>query len=184
MYMSIPTSKSKKDALPAPRKQALKKVASAGMETKQVKTPSHEAIWGKPVVRFGYAAVPSILLQGQQRLGLSNTQAMICIHLLDYWHFEDRRPFPSKKDLARRMNVTEKTIQTNIASMEKAGLIKREIRKTASGDYNSNIYHLDGLVRRVRELEPEFNQVRQENKAKREKLQTRGGLKNSKKAED
>ncbi|WP_374153197.1 helix-turn-helix domain-containing protein (plasmid) [Xanthomonas hortorum pv. hederae] len=69
------------------------------------------------VVRFGYAAIPSILLQGQRRLGLNNTQAMICIHLLDYWHHEDRRPFPSKRDLARRMGVTEKTIQTNISAL-------------------------------------------------------------------
>ncbi|MFA1827124.1 helix-turn-helix domain-containing protein [Xanthomonas campestris] len=140
------------------------------------KTPSHEAIWGRPVVRFGYAAIPSILLQGQRRLGLNNTQAMICIHLLDYWHHEDRRPFPSKRDLARRMGVTEKTIQTNISALEKAGIIRREYRKTASGDFNSNIYHLDGLINKVREIEPGFTAERQLRKENRSKLQSPGGL--------
>lgn len=175
----MPIQNSKKRPPPPPKKSDA--IASGDAVPKQTKTPSHEAIWGKPVVRLGYAAVPSIFLQTQQRLGLSNTQAMICIHLLDYWHFEERRPFPSKKDLSRRMGVTEKTIQTNIAAMEKAGLIRRELRFTASGDHNSNVYHLDGLVSKVRALEPEFTADRLEQKANREKLQSRGG-KNPKKA--
>ncbi|MDC8635654.1 helix-turn-helix domain-containing protein [Xanthomonas hortorum] len=107
---------------------------------------------------------------------LNNTQAMICIHLLDYWHHEDRRPFPSKRDLARRMGVTEKTIQTNISALEKAGIIRREYRKTASGDFNSNIYHLDGLINKVREIEPGFTAERQLRKENRSKLQSPGGL--------
>lgn len=146
------------------------------------KIPSHEAIWGKPVVRFGYAAIPSIMLQGQRRIGLNSTQALICIHLLDYWHHEDRRPFPSKRDLASRMGLTEKTIQLNISQLEKAGLIRREYRKTASGDFNSNIYHLDGLIAKVREIEPGFTADRQTRKENRAKLQSPGGPR--KKAEE
>ncbi len=146
-------------------------------ETKKPKVSSNETIWGKPVMRLGYAAIPSILLQAQRRLGLSNTQAMICIHLLDYWHYADRRPFPSKRELAQRMGVTDKTIQTNVREMEQAGLIKREYRKTASGDHNSNVYHLDGLVSKVQALEPEFTEERQIRREKRSKLQSPGGIK-------
>ncbi|HDS1131771.1 TPA: helix-turn-helix domain-containing protein [Stenotrophomonas maltophilia] len=161
---------------PAPPPVPVSAVAPPAPPATPRKISSHEAIWGRPVVRFGYAAIPSILLQGQRRLGLNNTQAMICIHLLDYWHHEDRRPFPSKRDLARRMGVTEKTIQTNISALEKAGIIRREYRKTASGDFNSNIYHLDGLITKVREIEPGFTAERQLRRENRSKLQSPGGL--------
>ena len=57
--------------------------------------------------------------------------------------------------------VTDKTIQTNIRQLEIAGLIRREQRKTASGDWNSNIYHLNGLVERIRQLEPDFTKARE-----------------------
>lgn len=44
----------------------------------------------------------------------------------------------------------------------------REMRKTAAGDWNSNIYHLTGLVERVRKLEPEFAEARKKKREARE----------------
>ena len=46
----------------------------------------------------------------------------IVIQLLDYWRDPHRRPFPTKKDIAARIKVTDKTIQNNIRQLEKAGL--------------------------------------------------------------
>ena len=117
------------------------------------KPSSTEAIWGKAVVGHGYAGVPSILIRAQGRLGLSPMQFSIVVQLLEYWRDPERRPFPSKRDLAERMGVTEKAIQLNMRALEKAGLIRRELRKTAAGDWDSNLYH---LVERVRALEPDF----------------------------
>jgi hypothetical protein len=117
---------------------------------------STERIWGKAVYKHGYAGIPSILIQVQRRLGINPTQMNIIVQLLDYWHEPTRKPFPSKKELAKRIGVTDKTIQINIRALEKAGYIFRELRRTAVGDWNSNIYHLDGLVAKVRALEPEF----------------------------
>jgi DeoR/GlpR family transcriptional regulator of sugar metabolism len=70
-------------------------------------------------------------------------QMNIIVQLLDYWFEPSRRPFPTKQDLAKRIGVTEKTIQNNVRELEKAGLIHRVQRKTAAGDWNSNIYNLD-----------------------------------------
>jgi hypothetical protein len=122
------------------------------------KLSSTEAIWGKAVVGHGYAGVPSILIRTQGRLGLSPMQFSIVVQLLEYWRDPERRPFPSKRDLAGRMGVTEKAIQLNMQALEKRGFIRRELRKTAAGDWDSNLYHLDGLVERVRDLEPDFAQ--------------------------
>ena len=134
--------------------------------TKPARKPSStEAIWGKAVAAHGYAGVPSILIRAQGRLGLSPMQFSIVVQLLEYWHEPSRRPFPSKRDLAERMGVTEKAIQLNMAALEKVKIIRRELRRTPAGDWDSNIYHLDGLVERVQALEPDFAKERVAKKA-------------------
>jgi hypothetical protein len=137
--------------------------------TKPVLKPSSTvAIWGKAVAGHGYAGVPSVLIRAQGRLGLSAMQFSIVVQLLEYWREPNRRPFPSKRDLAERMGASEKAIQLNIAALEKVGLISRELRRTPAGDWDSNIYHLDGLVQRVQALEPDFAKERAAKKAWRD----------------
>lgn len=141
-----------------------------GTEVK--KTSSHERIWGKAVLKHGYTAIPSILIQAQSRLGISPLQLNILIQLLDYWHEPERKPFPTKDQLAKRISVTAKTIQINIRALEKAGLVRREGRRTASGDWNSNIYHLDGLVDRIRAVEPDFAKAKEEAREAKQRAET------------
>ena len=112
------------------------------------------------------------MIQAQRRLGINPTQMNIIVQLLDYWHEPTRKPFPSKAELAKRIGVTDKTIQNNVRALEKAGLIVREMRRTAAGDWNSNIYHLDGLVEKVRALEPEFAEEKRKRKEARAALKT------------
>jgi hypothetical protein len=137
---------------------------------------STEKIWGKAVYSHGYTGVPAILIQAQRRLGINPTQMNIIIQLLEYWREPARKPFPTKKQLGQRIGVTEKTIQNNVRELEKANLVKREQRKTASGDWNSNIYHLDGLVAKVQALEPEFAAERKKRKDAKAALETPAGL--------
>lgn len=139
------------------------------------KPSSTERIWGKSVYGHGYTGIPSILIQGQRRLGITPTQMNIIIQLLDYWREPSRKPFPTKKELADRLGLTDKTIQNNIRALEKAGLIRREQRRTAAGDWNSNIYHLDGLVQRVQALEPAFAEARRKRKEAKANAETPAG---------
>ena len=136
------------------------------------KPSSTERIWGKSVLSHGYTAIPSILIQAQGRLGITPLQMNIIIQLLDYWREPERRPFPTKKDIAGRIRVTDKTIQTNIRKLEQAGLIRREQRKTACGDWNSNIYHLDELVERIAQLEPDFAKAREVRREAKRRAET------------
>lgn len=125
---------------------------------------SHVRIWSKPVVALGYTVLPSVMIQAQRRLGITPLQFNILAQLLDYWREPSRAPFPSKAELAERIGVKPKTIQTNIRALEVAGLVTREMRRTAAGDWNSNVYHLDGLVARIKALVPEFEEAREERK--------------------
>jgi len=133
---------------------------------------STEVIWGKAVLSHGYTAIPSILVQAQVRLGLNPVKMNIIVQLLDYWRNPDRRPFPSKRELAERIDVTIKTIQNNIRALERAKLIERIPRYTRHGDPDSNIYSLDGLVKRVQEeIEPAFADLRKKKQEERRRVQ-------------
>lgn len=140
------------------------------------KPSSTERIWGKAVYSHGYAGIPSLLIQAQRRLGINPLQMNVLIQLLDYWHEPSRKPFPTKKELANRIGVTDKTIQNTMRDLEKAGLIRREMRRTAAGDWNSNIYHLDGLVAKVQALEPEFAAEKKKRRETRAALETPKGM--------
>lgn len=128
---------------------------------------STERIFGSKVMGHGYTALPNVLLRGQKRLGISTTQFNIIAQLMSYWFDPARPPFPSKRDLAQRMGITEQTLRINIKALEERGLVVREQRKTAAGDYGSNRYHLDGLVKALVKLEPDFDEERKERKQSR-----------------
>lgn len=46
------------------------------------------------------------------------------------------------------------------------------MRRTASGDWNSNIYHLDGLVERIQKLEPDFRQAKEKRREAKRRAET------------
>ena len=140
------------------------------------KTSSSEQIWGKAIMSHGYTAIPSIMIRAQSRLGINATQFNILVQLLEYWRSPERRPFPTKKQIASRLGLNEKTVQTNIRDLETAGLLRREQRKTAAGDWSSNIYHLDGLVDRVRKMEPDFAEEKRKQAEARRRVETPKGL--------
>lgn len=134
---------------------------------------STERIFGKDVTKHGYVALPNILVRGQAKLDLSTTQFNILAQLLSYWIDPERPPFPSKADLARRMGLNPATVRINIATLEKKKLVRREQRKTKAGDWNSNVYHLDGLIDALKGLAPEFEAERKERRAKQAETEKR-----------
>lgn len=128
-------------------------------------------IFGTKVMEHGYTALPNILLRSQAALEISTTQFNIIAQLLSYWIDPARPPYPSKRELAKRMGITPDTLRINIAKLEDMGLIRREQRQTSSGDYSSNTYHLDGLVAKLKRLEPRFEKERQERLALQSKVE-------------
>lgn len=123
---------------------------------------STERIFGAKVYSHGYTGVPNILLRAQHRLGITPTQLSIIVQLLSYYYDPLRPPFPTKRELAKRIGITEQTIRINIKALEEAGLVTREQWKTAAGDYGSNRYHLTGLINKLKKLEPDFEEERKE----------------------
>lgn len=149
----------KKTTTPDPAKPA--PAPPAKKATKRA-TSSTARIFGPKVMDHGYTALPNILLRSQAAIGINTTQFNIIAHLLSYWIDPLRPPYPSKSELAKRIGITPDTLRINIAELEKLGLVRREQRTTSAGDYSSNAYHLDGLVAKLKRLEPRFERERQE----------------------
>ncbi len=135
-----------------------------------------EQKWGKLVMKVGFCIIPSLILRAQQRLKISPTQLALLMHIADYWWDVDRKPYPSKKTLGERLGIGPRQVQRHIADLEEAGFVKRIERTAPHHGKLSNEYDLSGLVKRLKELEPEFRKVEEESRARRRAV-TRPGLK-------
>jgi hypothetical protein len=63
------------------------------------------------VAAAGYQPLPDVLLFHQHELGLSSEVLNVALHILAHWYAPERLPFPSAKTIARRMGVSERTIE-------------------------------------------------------------------------
>ena len=115
-----------------------------------------EKKWGKKVIALGFCIVPSLLLRAQNRLGLNPTQLAVLMQLCDFWWERERKPYPGKAVLAERLGLSSRQVQRHIADLETAGFVKRVERRARHGGKLTNMYDLDGLVARLKKLEPEF----------------------------
>ena len=138
-------------------------------------TKASQRKWGAAVIDLGFCVIPSLLVRAQRRLTLSPTQLAVLIQLSDYWWDAARKPYPSKKTLGERLSLGPRQVQRHIADLEEMGYVRRIQRTAAHGGKLSNEYDLSGLVERLKELEPEFRQVEEENKSRRRKV-ARPGL--------
>lgn len=148
-------------------KNAAKSANVVALKPKSDTRKASERKYGKPVMDLGFCIVPSLLMQAQARLGINPVQFNIIMHLADIWWDASQRPWPKKQLLAERMGMSERQIQRQIAELEKAGLVQRIERTRPGRGKTSNEYDLSGLVKKLRALEPEFSEMRKENKARR-----------------
>lgn len=156
MAMEIPTEKS--NVVPLPQR---------------VSNKASERKWGKAVCALGFSIVPSLIFRAQARLGLNATQLAVLLQLADYWWDQERHPFPSKKTLGERLQLSPRQVQRYIAELETAGFVKRVDRYAKHKGRLSNQYDLSGLVAKLKKLEPEFREVENNRKL----VTKRGGLK-------
>lgn len=126
---------------------------------------SLEAKWGEAVVKAGWTAVPSILLEEQAALELKPIDLAVLIHLIHHWWDADRPPWPRKELIALRLRVDESAVQRSVRRMEGLGLVARSSKTDRDGWTTSNYYDLSGLVSRLQELAAEIDTIRARRRA-------------------
>src|SRR5215831_18170928 len=81
--------------------------------------------WSPQVLKFGYTALPNLLLRAQAKLGITPSQFNVLAQLAEHWWDADKFPYPAKDTIARRMDKSPRQIQRYITELEDAGLIRR-----------------------------------------------------------
>ncbi len=126
--------------------------AAPGVSKKKNLTEADKK-WGKKVIDRGFCIIPSLLLREQHTLKLSSAELVLLLQIADHWWQAANTPFPGKAELAKRLGVTERQVQRIIAKLEKSGLVQRGERWNKYHARMSNFYFLDGLVKKLQELE-------------------------------
>lgn len=149
------------------------KLAPVSEDEEKVPKPPSKERWPQPVMARGYTMIPSILLWGQGRLGLKPDELNVLLQILSHWWTKGQNPHPSKETIARRIGKDARTVQRHLTSLEKAGFIKRETRFKMHKGQDSNAYDLRGLIKKLREIAPEFEKVSDQNKRRRAKAEAK-----------
>jgi len=134
-----------------------------------------EKRWTKGVIEPGFTFIPSVLLRAQARLHINATELAVLMHLVDHWWEDEEMPFPSKRRLAERLSVSDKTVQRAMKRLEEEGLVKRSVRRHASGGQASNIYDLKPLVEKLKPIAKDMVEARDKAAATR-RAASRPGL--------
>jgi DNA-binding Lrp family transcriptional regulator len=135
----------------------------------------NEKKWSKVLMDAGWTAIPSVIIERQQALGLDSLDINILLYLTTYWWTEDNKPRPSKKTIATAVGVDSRTVQRRIAAMEKDGLIRREEHRINGKGSRPNTYHFDGLITAAKPYAIEKKQDMERRKLEREKSAARKG---------
>jgi len=128
--------------------------------------------WTPQVAKFGYTSFPNLLLFAQAKLKITPMLFNVLAHIEQHRWDADRDPYPAKDTIARRMKRTPRQIQRYLTQLEKLGLIKRIPRYSGKKTQINNAYSFDGLIKKLRALEPEFAKEREQKRLRRKKLET------------
>lgn len=116
--------------------------------------------------------LPNLLLQAQGRLKIKPAPFNVLVQIVFHWWDADKDPYPAKETIARRMGLSARQVQRYLTELEDAGFIKRIERYSGKKAQLANGYSLDGLVEKLKEIEPEFKKMAEQKKIRQRKVET------------
>jgi hypothetical protein len=127
--------------------------------------------WSPQVLKFGYTALPNLLLRAQAKLKITPSQFNVLAQLAEHWWDAHEYPFPAKDRIAVRLKKSPRQVQRYITQLEKAGHIARIKRFSGRKAQTSNGYSFDGLIKKLKALEPQFSKEADQRKMRRKKFE-------------
>ena len=156
-----------------PSKPMAAKGAPAKPEADAATKPKRKDRWPESVMKLGYAQMPSIIFWGQNKLELKPDEFNVLLQLVSHWWIKDQNPYLSKETIGRRMGKSPRMVQRHLTTLENKGLIKRVERYKVHQGQDSNGYDLKGLVKKLKEIAPDFEKATDLNKRRRAKAETK-----------
>ena len=120
---------------------------STALNKAEAETPKrNEQKWSKILMQAGWNALPSIIIEKQEALGLDAIDMNIIVHLSNYWWNAERLRQPSVATIAKAIGVTERTVQKRITALVGLGLMSRQERRKTRFGSATNLYGFEGLI--------------------------------------
>ncbi|MCB9949857.1 MAG: helix-turn-helix domain-containing protein [Planctomycetaceae bacterium] len=113
-------------------------VATPNLKRKKVKGVTSRKIarrWTAKLAAKGFTPVCDYFLENYDRLNLTNTEAMVIIHLMSY-KWDSSKPFPSIGRLASRMGIGETAVRGHIRRIEQKGCLVRNFRTGNTNEFD------------------------------------------------
>ena len=109
-----------------------------------------DAKWGD-ALKAGFQVLPDALIRGQHLLKLTATDMVVIANLNQAWWYEDRLPYLQPHTIAKRMGVSERSVQRSLRRLRKKGFL-HQVRKRQN-DGTMRYYHdLSGLREELEKL--------------------------------
>jgi hypothetical protein len=122
-------------------------VASKKADVEKIKV--NEAKWSKTLMAAGWPAMPSVIIEKQEALGLDAIDMNIVLHLSHYWWTPENLPHPSVETIAKAVGVKPRTVQKRIKALHELGMIEREERRYTQHGSRTNKYGFKGLIEKA-----------------------------------
>jgi hypothetical protein len=106
--------------------------------------------WGESL-DAGFQIIPDVLFRCQKILGLEAIDVVILLNITTHWWEYDDLPHPRPSIIAKRMNVSTRTVERRIAALQKAGILPRLPPQHKKGK-TVRPYDLHGLVEKLKVL--------------------------------
>ena len=114
------------------------------------KLKTNERKWSKPLMAAGWNAIPNVIIEKQEALGLDPLDMNIILHLTHYWWHPDNLPHPSVETIAKAIGVKPRTIQKRVKALGELGLLERQERRHTKNGSTTNLYSFKGLIEACR----------------------------------
>ena len=127
-------------------------------------SPSSQASakWGE-ALDAGFQILPDALIRGQHLLKLSATDLVVIANLNQAWWFADRQPYLKPHTIAKRMGVSERSVQRSLSRLRERGFLQQHRKKLADGTvrYTHDLSGLRQVLERLARRDINYSQRRQ-----------------------
>jgi predicted transcriptional regulator len=106
--------------------------------------------WGHSL-NAGFQIIPDVLFRCQKILGLEAADVVILLNITTHWWEYDDLPYPRPSIIAKRMNLSTRTVERRISELQEKGFLIRLSSQRKKGK-TIRPYDLSGLVEKLKLL--------------------------------
>jgi hypothetical protein len=97
----------------------------------------------------GWSPIPDVLLFNQHRLSLDSDELVVLLNLMAHYYVKNEMPFVRPTAIAKRMGVSQRSVQRIIQRLRAKGLVLKGSRHQTTGHFT---HDLSPVIERLQPL--------------------------------